>query len=247
MPMKALVLAGGRGNRLGKITSGTNKCLLELYGQPIVEHVLERASTAGINDVVMVVGYRGEDIINRYGISYAGMRIQYVIQTKQLGIVHAIECAADALQGQDFLLMLGDVFLVVPRCMEMLAQFRDRHDVFAYCGVLRVADPERIRKTFTVATKPDGSVIRLVEKPRRPFNDMMGTGEGVFRNAILQYSHLTPPSIRNQERELTDLVQCVVDDGYRVEPFLQCSDYININTEEDLQNVAPHLAARDSE
>ena len=67
--MKALILAGGRGKRLGDITESLNKCLLELGGKSILEYNLDRAVEAEPNEIVIVVGYQAEDIINRYLMS----------------------------------------------------------------------------------------------------------------------------------------------------------------------------------
>jgi NDP-sugar pyrophosphorylase family protein len=234
--MKALILAAGRGSRLGEETTRQNKCMLELGGRPIIGYAIENASRAGVEEAILVVGYCAEGIINYYGISHDGTKLQYVIQREQLGIVHAIECAAEQLGGHDFLLMLGDVMMIEPKHTEMIAAF-EANKPFGLCGVVDVGDRERITKTFTVATAEDGSIVRLVEKPRHPFhNNLMGTGEGVFRNEILKYTRLTPPSIRRHERELTDLVQCAVDDGHRVEPFLLCKDYVNVNTHHDIMH-----------
>ena len=84
--MKALILAAGRGKRLGKITESTNKCMLIFNGKPVLEYNIERAADiAEISEIVIVVGHRAEDIINAYGTEYKGKRIKYVIQWEQKG------------------------------------------------------------------------------------------------------------------------------------------------------------------
>jgi NDP-sugar pyrophosphorylase family protein len=207
--------------------------MVEVGGRPIIEYGLRNAARTEADELIVVVGYRAEDVINAYGISYGGKRLRYAIQSEQHGMVHAIECAAEAIGGHDFILFLGDVLVVNPRYNEMIAAFREE-GLFASCGVLHVTDLERIKKTFTVALGGAGQIVRLAEKPRKPFNSLMGTGEGVFRNEILRYLPLTPPSIRRNERELADLVQCAIDDGEVVRPYVVCDDYVNVNTEQDL-------------
>ena len=88
--MKALVLAAGRGSRLEKETAESNKCMLQLFGKPLVQYSLENAVQAGVSEIVMVVGYHAENIINGFGIDFEGTRIQYVIQDDPAGLVHAI-------------------------------------------------------------------------------------------------------------------------------------------------------------
>ena len=65
--MKALVLAGGRGSRLQKLTNNKSKCMREFRGHPLIEYSLENARRAGVNEIVIVVGYKAESIINRFG------------------------------------------------------------------------------------------------------------------------------------------------------------------------------------
>lgn len=72
------------------------------------------AGLDAVDEIVIVVGYKAEDIINQYGTSFGGNRIQYVIQSEQHGLAHAIECSQKMIDG-DFLLMLGDEIMVNPR------------------------------------------------------------------------------------------------------------------------------------
>jgi len=81
--MKALILAGGRGNRINEFFENQNKCMIQFLGKPLIEHTLEKIPDGDISEVVMVVGYKAEDIINYYGISFRGKRIRYVIQREQ--------------------------------------------------------------------------------------------------------------------------------------------------------------------
>ena len=117
--MKAVILAGGRGKRLKETTNSSNKCMLEIDTKPVLEYNLDRALEMDVDEIVMVVGYRAEDIINRYGTSRNGVRIRYVIQWEQRGLVHAIECSKDAIGNDDFFLLLGDEVLIkagIKRC-----------------------------------------------------------------------------------------------------------------------------------
>ncbi len=66
--MQALILAAGRGSRLGKITEGAPKCLLQVGGRPIVAHQLEALAEAGVGPVGMVVGYCADEIRRAVGI-----------------------------------------------------------------------------------------------------------------------------------------------------------------------------------
>ena len=78
--MKALILAAGRGKRLGDHSNERNKCMLRMFGKPLIQYSLENSVRAGASEIVVVVAYRAETIINRYGIDFQGVRVQYVIQ-----------------------------------------------------------------------------------------------------------------------------------------------------------------------
>lgn len=231
--LKALVLAGGRGKRLEDHSLAANKCMLPLLGKPLVQYSLENAVAAGVDTIVIVVGYRAEDIVNHFGTTFEGTRIRYVIQTERKGLVHAMECAQDAVAGSDFMLFLADEVLAKPGHEEMLRRFR-QEDLFAVCGVVRVQDRTQIRKTYALlGDESSGRIYRLIEKPRTPINDIMGTGNCVMRAAIYDYLERTPINVERGERELPDLIQCAVDEGRMVKFFDLGEGYINVNTPEE--------------
>jgi len=232
--MKALILAGGRGKRLGTITESINKCMLDFRGRPVIEYNLDRS--AGIDEVtqmVIVVGNRAEDIINRYGTCYKGKTIQYVIQWEQKGLVHALSCCNEALGTDDFFLLLGDEILINSRHGEMLEKFRTE-ELFGVCGVTLQKDSRKISRTYAVIFDKENRVFRLIEKPKKILNNYQGTGHCIFKNEILTYIDRTPTHPERGEKELPDLIQCAIDDGQVVKIFDICDIYTNINSQEDL-------------
>jgi len=235
--MKALILAAGRGKRLGEAKGPTNKCMLELGGKPVIEYNLERtAELEDVDEIIVVVGYRAEDIINRYGTNYKGKKVKYVMQWGQEGLVHAIECSKDALGGDDFFLLLGDEVLINSKHKEMFKKF-EKENLFGVCGVCIAKDRDKIRRTYTVIVDSEGRIFRLIEKPRKALNDFQGTGHCIFKNEILSYIERTPIHHERKEKELPDLIQCAVDDGHRVKIFAICDEYTNVNSEEDLREA----------
>lgn len=229
--MKAVVLAAGRGSRLGGIQG--NKCMIPVNGRHVIEYSFDCASGTDVDEMVVVVGYRAEEIINTYGNGYKGMRIKYVVQQEQRGLVHALECCRPMLDGDDFILLLGDEVLINPRHQGLIDEFR-KGDAVALCGVLKVEDRSHIRRTYSILHDDGGRIYRLIEKPRNPQNDIMGTGDCVFKNEILSYIEFTPIHYERKEKELPDLIQSAIDDGKMVRPFTICDRYTNINTPEDI-------------
>jgi len=234
--MKALLLAGGRGRRLEGTSLGINKCMLNLGGKPVLEYNIDNAIEIGTDEIIIVVGYRAEDIINRYGIEYKDTKIKYVIQKEQKGLVHAIECAADALNGDDFFLALGDEILIKPKHSQMMQLFR-KENLFGICGVLVQENKALISKTYTLVEDNDQRIYRLVEKPRKALNNLMGTGNCIFKNGLLSYIDRTPINHERGEKELPDLIQCAIDEGNIVKSFITCDNYFNINSDEELKTA----------
>jgi dTDP-glucose pyrophosphorylase len=247
--VKALVLAAGRGTRLAGHTEELGKCMLPMFGKPLIQYSLENAVRAGVSEMVVVVGYRAEQVINRFGIEFGGVRVQYVFQQEPQGLVHAIECSEASIGGEDFMLFLADEILWAPRHKEMVEKF-EAENLAVICGVVREPDRDEIRKTYAVIEDDrDQRIYRLIEKPRRPPNDIRGTGNCIFRSAIFEYVPLTPINQNRRERELPDLIQCAIDDGLAVKSFDIGSGYVNVNTPADIalaerEHAAHFLAER---
>lgn len=238
--MKALVLAGGRGKRLEGVSSNKNKCMLELKGIPLIEHTLNHITKIDVDEIVIVVGYRAEDIINTYGIDYNGIPIKYVIQPNQQGLVHAIECSKEAIGRDDLVLFLGDELLINPKHKDMMAEF-ENEGLFGICGMVIEKNRSKISRTYSIFQDGNDRIFRLIEKPKNPQSDLQGTGNCIFRNELLSYIEKTPINQERGERELPDLIQCAIDDGKVVKSFRLCDGYANINSEKDLNEVNSSL------
>lgn len=240
--MKALILAAGRGKRLGGLTQEKNKCLAEVGGRTLLAYSLDCAvKIPQISEIIIAVGYQAEQIINIFGDHYQGKPLKYVLQEEQKGLVHAIEQTSQALGKDDFLLMLGDELMTNPRHLEMIRVF-ETEDVFALCGVLLVDDKNLIKKTYAISQDKEGRITRLLEKPDNPPNNIMGTGNCLFRNGILSYIPKTPINPKRGERELPDLIQAAIDDGKVVRPFNICSRYFNFNVKEEIHDAESFFA-----
>jgi len=202
-----------------------------------LEYNIDRVSKLdGINEIIIIVGHRAEDIINRYGTNYKGKRIEYVIQQERRGLVHAIECAREKIGKSDFFLSLGDEVLVNDRTKQMLDVF-NKERLFGVCGGVWQKDKEKISKTYSVLMGNDNVILRLIEKPKKALNNWQGTGHCILKNEILDYIPRTPIHPERGERELPDLIQCAIDDGQKVKLFDVAEAYTNINSEEDLQEA----------
>jgi len=104
--MQAVILAAGRGTRMKELTLAVPKALLEVAGRPLLEYTLD-ALPGTVDEVVIIVGYLGGMIHDRFGGEYFGKRILYVEQGEVHGTAGALWCAKDILKER-FLVMMGD-------------------------------------------------------------------------------------------------------------------------------------------
>jgi dTDP-glucose pyrophosphorylase len=234
--MVALILCAGKGKRLQSAIK-TNKCMVSVLGKPLVERTVKAmAGIKVISEIIIVIGYMGDDIKRYLGSSYHGKDIKYVVQHELNGVVDAIQCARKKIGENDFFLLLGDEYLENPRYNEMISEFL-KSGYFCYLGVVPVCDRSLIKKTYTFSFDSELNVCSLIEKPQKPFNNYMGTGNIIFNNSILNYIDRTPINPIRGERELVDLIQLTIYDGKKVGFFEISNRYINLNKADELYEI----------
>ena len=213
--MKALVLSGGAGTRLRPITHTSAKQLVPIANKPTLFYGLEAIRDAGVTDVGIIVGDTAPEIMAAVGDgSQFGISVTYIRQEAPLGLAHCVKIARDFLGDDEFVMYLGDNF-IVGGITELVAEFtRDKPD--AQILLTKVDNPSQ----FGVAELgPDGRVQTLVEKPAEPKSDLALVGVYMFRASIHEAVDAIKPSARN-ELEITDAIQWLVDSGKEVQPHL---------------------------
>ncbi|WP_147942656.1 glucose-1-phosphate thymidylyltransferase [Microbispora sp. CSR-4] len=213
--MKALVLAGGSGTRLRPITHTQAKQLVPVANKPVLFYGLESIAAAGIREVGIVVGDMHAEIEAAVGDgSRFGLQVTYLRQEAPLGLAHAVLIARDYLGDDDFVMYLGDNF-VVGGIEGLVERFRARRPS-AQIMLTRVSDPRQ----FGVAElDAGGRVVALVEKPSEPKSDLALVGVYLFTPAVHEAVADLKPSWRG-ELEITDAIQWLIDAGHDVEPSI---------------------------
>ncbi|MEU6913228.1 glucose-1-phosphate thymidylyltransferase [Streptomyces olindensis] len=204
--MKALVLSGGAGTRLRPITHTSAKQLVPVANKAVLFYGLESIAEAGITDVGMIVGETAAEIEEAVGDgSKFGLDVTYIPQERPLGLAHAVLIARDYLGDDDFVMYLGDNF-IVGGITGLVDEFR-RHRPDAQILLTRVADP----RAFGVAElDPTGQVIGLEEKPDQPKSDLALVGVYMFTPQIHDAVRAIEPSWRG-ELEITHAIQHLID------------------------------------
>ena len=215
MPLKGLILSGGKGTRLRPITHTSAKQLVPVANKPVLFYAIEAMAQAGINEVgIIIAPETGEEIRRTAGDgSRFGVELTYILQDEPAGLAHAVLTAEPFLVDSPFVMYLGDN-LLQGGIEDLVASFRDQQPD-ALILLTPVSDPEH----YGVAELSDGAVVRLVEKPAQPRTDLALVGVYMFTSCVHGAARAIEPSARG-ELEITDAIQWLVDEGRRVEPHI---------------------------
>ncbi|MFE8949741.1 glucose-1-phosphate thymidylyltransferase [Streptomyces sp. NPDC007856] len=206
--MKALLLSGGSGTRLRPITHTSAKQLVPVANKPVLFYGLEAIAEVGITEVGIIVGDTAEEIREAVGDGSAfGLDVTYIPQAAPLGLAHAVLIAREFLGDDDFVMYLGDNF-VVGGITDLVDAFRSERPE-AQILLTKVPDPT----AFGVAElDAAGQVIGLEEKPRHPKSELALVGVYLFSPAIHEAVRSIEPSWRG-ELEITHAIQWLIDAG----------------------------------
>ncbi|HCD03211.1 MAG TPA: glucose-1-phosphate thymidylyltransferase [Planctomycetaceae bacterium] len=212
--MKGLVLSGGKGSRLRPLTYTRAKQLVPVANKPVLFYGIEALAAAGVRDIGIVVGDTHEEIRAAVGNgSRWDVTVTYIEQDAPRGLAHAVLISESFIGHEPFVMYLGDNLLnkgITPFVEEFV-----RTRPAAQILLTRVPDPQM----FGVAELTDGSVTRLVEKPKEPKSDLALVGVYMFGPEIFESARSIEPSGRN-ELEITDAIQHLIDRGCVVRPHL---------------------------
>ena len=207
--MKGLILSGGHGTRLRPITYSQQKQLIPVANKPILFYAIADAIEAGVKEIGIIVGPNKEQVIDTVEAEDWEAEIEFIYQGEPKGLAHTILIAEDFLDDE-FVMYLGDNILR-EGIIEHAKKFKDnKHD--ASIMLTEVDNPQQ----FGVADiNNDGTIKRLVEKPKVPPSNLALVGIYFFKPVILEACKSIKPSWRD-ELEITDAIQWLIDKGYEV-------------------------------
>lgn len=190
--MQCVILAAGKGTRLRPLTDEKPKPLVEVGGKALLDHVVEALPSA-VDELIIVVGYKGEMIREYCGGEFHGRKVVFVEQKEQKGTADALWLCKDMLHGR-FLFMFAD-------------------DIHGANDIARVTSYSRSMLTTTsrtperfgvVVRNPDGTLAEMIEKPEHPPSNLVSTGAMVLDEHIFEYEPRDP---LNGEYYLTEVIE----------------------------------------
>lgn len=231
----AVVLAAGEGIRLRPLTRNRPKPMLPAANRPILEHVLDALVDAGIDSLVLVVGYRRERVQEYFGSSYRDVPIEYVVQRKQLGSGHALLQAREAVDGP-LLVVNGDQVTEAASVRTVLDTFAEE-TAPAVMAVLERRDASK----YGAITLRDRDIDAIVEKPNTDDYRLMNGGIYAFDESI--FAAIDRTERQEGELSLTDTIARIVDTE-RVRGVRTGGLWVDATYPWDLLEVAAEVLAR---
>ena len=191
--MQAVILAAGEGTRVRPLTKSRPKGLIPVANRPIIEYTIRALNEAGIRDIIVVVGYRKEQVTRFLNELDPG--IEVVVQQKQLGTAHALKCAEPLITG-NFLLLPGDNYI----------------DPFSIAKIAKTENAMLVKdhpspSNFGVVLIRDGFVTEIVEKPEHSPSFTVSTGIFSLTRDVFRYI---------KSNDLTETIDCMIGDGVKI-------------------------------
>jgi len=200
MSIRGVILAGGKGTRMGELTKVTNKHLLPVGPYPMVYHPLKKLTGAGLSEILLVSGteHMG-DFVELLGSGKDhGCRLTYRVQDEAGGIAQALGLAEHFCTGSRSLVLLGDNIFRDP-LISFVEKANTRTD-WAWIGLKEVHDPGR----YGVAELDGDKVVSIVEKPKEPKSNFAVVGIYLYPPDVFNVIKTLKPSGRG-ELEITDV------------------------------------------
>jgi glucose-1-phosphate thymidylyltransferase len=190
------VLAAGEGQRLRPFTATKPKVMIRVANKPILEYVVNALRNAGILDIVIVVGYKKERIIDYLGDgSSFGVKIKYAFQEQQLGTAHALKQAKD---------LVDDVFLVLPGD-NIVDSLTIKCALKPWTLVYKKV--EETSKYGAVVLR-DSRIKNIIEKPKEKISNLANTGIYSFTKEIFEKI--------GEETSLVSVLNSLINDGFKI-------------------------------
>ncbi|MBD1386227.1 nucleotidyltransferase family protein [Mucilaginibacter rigui] len=221
LPIDAVIMAGGRGQRLKPLTDTTPKPLLKIGDKPIMEHNLDRLALFGIDDFWVSVKYLGEQIENYFGDGTSkNVNIKYVWETEALGTIGAVSKIKDF--QHDYVLVTNSDILTNLDYEHLYISFLQKDADFAVVTI-----PYEVKIPYAVLETTDGNVKSLKEKPTYTYYS--NAGIYLMKKDVLSYL----PT--DTFFDATDLIEKLLAEGLNVVSYPLAGYWLDVGKHDDFE------------
>lgn len=224
VPARAVILAAGRGERLGPLTATTPKPMLEVGGKPLIDRIVAGIAATGVRSLVVVTGYLGATV-EQYLAANSPLPVGFIRQAEQDGTAGALRLARNAVGNEPFLLSWGDIATDSRHFQAVVGTWRP--ELAATIGVNRVDD---VSRGAAVVFADDRRITSIVEKPSgEPPSHWNSSGVMVWGPQIWGSLEQIGYSGRG-ELELPDAISRLIADGELLEAVPLTGAWFDIGT-----------------
>lgn len=219
LPVDALIMAGGKGERLKPLTDTTPKPLLKIGEKPIIEHNIDRLASFGVDDIWLSVRYLGEQLENYFGDgSKKGIRVKYVWEDNPLGTAGALALVNDFVH--DYILLMNSDLLTNIDFEDFFLFFKkEEADLAVACIPYQVNIPYAVMET-------DGKMVTgFKEKPT--YTHYSNAGIYLMKKNTI---NLLP---KNKYFNATDLMEKLINVGSKVVAYPLMGYWLDIGKHDD--------------
>jgi dTDP-glucose pyrophosphorylase len=223
LPVDALIMAGGRGERLKPLTDTTPKPLLLVGNKPIIEYNIDRLNTYGIDDVWISIRYLGEQIETHFGNGQSkSMRIHYVNEHEALGTAGALSLVNNFVH--EYILMMNSDLLTNIDLESFFLFFEEQEADFAVACI-----PYEVNVPYAVMETENNIVTGFVEKPT--YTHYSNAGIYLMKRSA---ADLVP---KNVAFDATHLMEALIKQGKKVVSYPFMGYWLDIGRREDYERA----------
>lgn len=223
LPLRAVIMAGGRGERLRPATLTTPKPLLRIEGKAIIDYNIEALAACGIDDITVTTRYLAEQLDEHFSRPVAGIQVKTVRETEPLGTIGSVTLTDVARDEGDTLVMNSDLLTNIS--FEDLYLHHISHDA----DITIATFPYHVSVPFAVMALDGENVKGLTEKPTYTYQ--ANAGIYLFSNELLRQIN------SGEHIDAPDLIERAIADGRRVTCFPITGTWIDIGSPEDFRQA----------
>ncbi len=223
LPVGAILMAGGKGERLRPLTLNTPKPLLEIEGKAIIDYNIEALASVGVNDITVTTRYLADQIADHFANPVAGVHVKCVKEENPLGTIGAATLVSLPADGST-IVMNSDLLTTISFEELYLKHAGSRADITIAVVPYLVAVP------FAILTLDGERVTGLAEKPS--YSYYANAGIYMFRNSVLR---TLQPDTRT---DATDLIERVIAAGGNVAYYPIKGTWIDVGSPTDFRQAA---------
>lgn len=218
LPLHAVIMAGGRGERLRPLTDEVPKPMLLLGDKPIIEHNIDRLISYGIETITISVRYLSEQIINYFGNgSSKGIKIDYVEESSPLGTIGCLSQIEKV--EKDILVINSDIFTNIDYECFFIAFEEFKADM----AVATI--PYSVEIPYAIMELENNIVTSFMEKPKNTY--YANAGIYIVKKEIIEFIP------KNKFYNATDLMDCIISNNLKLIHSPITGYWIDIGKQDD--------------